>query len=674
MNVSLVTRGARVVLVLFSFIAIASSIKLFVIHNDPKIAIFNSRLKVDDVYPVAARGDILADKGELLAVTTTEYDLTVDLKGGGLIANKELFYDNLDSLSYCLSTIKGAPSKSSIKKRLKNNFGKATNLRLFPRNLSYSEYHRIKEFPMLNGHIYSGGLRVKEIVKRIYPLDLDITRTIGRLNTSEKSENPDGEYGLELSYNSYLKGQDGFSKKLRVSNERGNRYIEIPVKEPQIGSSLHTTLDVQIQDILETSLQKQAELSGAEWASAVVLEVETGDIKAIANYKNSSRGYRESVNYAVGYLGLIEPGSTFKGVTALAALETGKIDTADHVQVGNGVCYIAPGMPIKDSHHYVGNDNKLTFKEVFITSSNVGTIKYAKEIFGNDVDSYFEYIKRWRLDDTIPLNIVGLGKSKFPDPDSKYWNQTSLASLAFGYNSNLTPLHIATFYNGIANGGKMMEPRLVSKITDRDGKEINFPVSVRVESMASEDNISKLQDMMLEVVENPKGTGHRAVFNDRFKIAGKTGTAKVANPGHGYHIGHHGSFVGYIPADNPRYTIYVVVSNKNRRNFYGGTYAGPVFKTVADMLYVYDYKHMGEKEGDIPVVSENIIDAVKEYQIPEYEKGVVPDLIGLSASDAIYVAESCGYEVRIKGSGVAISQRPKAGLKIERGVVNINLK
>ncbi|HYQ57957.1 MAG TPA: penicillin-binding transpeptidase domain-containing protein, partial [Draconibacterium sp.] len=463
--------------------------------------------------------------------------------------------------------------------------------------------------------------------------------------------------------------------------------------EPQNGMDIITTINVKMQDIAESALYKQALKSNPEWATAVLMEVKTGEIKAIANLGKTEDGYYEKDNYALGHRGCYEPGSTFKLVSLMVALEDGVVDTSDVFDTGNG--YWAQEN-ITDDHAC----GKVNVKEILEQSSNIGTAKVILSKYSNNPKDYVDRIYGFGIQKPLELELAGEGQPyiKYPG-NADWWGTTTLGRMSYGYDLRLTPLQILNFYNAVANDGAMVKPRLVKEIRNGGALVKTFKPELLNPMIVSKETIGKAQAMLEGVCQN--GTG-RGVQGEQFKVAGKTGTARVArSDGKGYEYGaYYASFVGYFPADNPMYSL-IVTFKKPRNSIYGASVAGPVFKEISEKVYASQImnatpendKRKGQeipeiKSGqrddilrlaeelelknvrglpDSRMVSLNTQDStivLKENVVPV---NTVPDVVGMGASNAIFLLENAGLKVKLNGIGKVKKQSLKPGSSYRPG-------
>jgi len=641
----------------------------------------------------AERGTIYSEDGEMLSTSIPQFDIYIDFATEALRKNSgKLFRENLDSLAMGLSMLFKDKSASEYKAILNKGYKKKQRYFLFKRKINYREFKELKTLPLVRlGKNRSGFIaEVKSI--RLNPYKMMAFRTIGLDRDSFK-------VGLELTYDSVLSGTTG---------KRLVRYIgggvAVPVEdssltiEPENGKDVITTLDVHIQEITENALMKMMVGNEAEHGCAIVMEVATGKVKAIANLgKVRDSLYWENFNYA---LSPTEPGSTFKLATLLALLEDKKVNINTQVDLEKGAWRVF-GRTVYDSERH--GLNNVSVKTAFEASSNVAMAKLAVEHYNSKPSLFVNHLKLLGFDKTTGIDIKGERSPVLYRPGGKHWSNTTLPWMAFGYNLSITPMHTAMLYNAIANNGKLLKPYLVSAI-EKNGILFNQknPVVIN-EKIASPQTISQLKACLEGVCSVPGGTGYSLFKNSPYKVAGKTGTALVADGKRGYadHI-YQASFAGYFPADDPQYTIVVIIKNKPQaKKYYGGSVAGPVFKEISDRLYTM-YVRNGKQRNLQPVPADstwyqytsNSADAVQimsALNIPfngkkddfadyvnivsekrpsfyntKFSAAVMPDLSGLKLKDAVMLCEEMQLDVKVKGSGKVSGQSISAGSKTNR--------
>lgn len=647
----------------------------------------------------AIRGDIMARDGRPMAISVPYYQIRMDL----IVPNKDTFDNNIDELSEALAKFYKNKSAKSYKQELlkarkDGNRYKALGNRL----LDYAELEQVKKFPILRLGANRGGLIVEQKYKRNNPYGRLAYRTIGFINTLGVG------VGIEGTCDHYLKGTPG---KQIVQRVLGGEWKPINGEnniEPQDGYDIKTTIDIEIQEAAEKALREQlAKGDNVEGATALVMEVKTGAIRAIANMKKTGPNrYDESYNYAIG--DATEPGSVFKLVTLIALLEDGYVTLDTPIDAGNGK-WSYGGHTYSDTR--IGGYGLLNVKKAFAKSSNVAFAKLAVEHYGGNEKKYADRVQNMKIGERFNLDIQGEARSTIYSPDEAMWSRSSLTSMSIGYSILVTPLHTLTFYNAIANNGRMMKPYFIENY-QQNGEIVkqNNPEEISG-AICSKETAEKAKIALRAVVE--EGTG--SFMNKApYKIAGKTGTSRIAYGGkigyerNGYRR-YQASFAGFFPADNPKYSAIVVLySGDTRSNFYGGSQAGPVFKQIADHIYAtsndwedpinkgkkinnnlpdistgkYDTQKMvlaelnincdlpKSKNGWIEIIKDSTKLTAQSY-IPEQDSLV--NVVNMGLKDAVYILENQGYKVNFTGYGRVVSQSPEAGSKVKKKSV-INLK
>lgn len=532
----------------------------------------------------ADRGTIYSEEGNMLSTSIPFFDIYIDFGADGLREkNGKRFTENIDSLSLSLASLFGDKSSASYKKELQEQYRKKNRYFLLKRNISFQEFKTLRKAPLVRMGKNKSGFIAEVKNKRLNPYGLLANRTIG---LSREFIDSDGKVknlnvGLEHTYDSILRGETG--KKL-VRYIAGGVYV--PVEgyeiEPEQGKDVVTTLDVNIQDITENALLKMMQFNECDHGTCIVMEVKTGKIKAIANLGKNDKGeYWEDLNYAIQ---ASEPGSTFKLATMLALLEDGYATLNTKVNLEKGVWQVSR-RTVYDSERHDKTD--VTLKQAFEYSSNVGMAKMVWANYSKDPMQYISRLRKLRMNQLSGIDLIGETNPIVKTPKSKTWSATSLPWMSFGYEVLVSPLQTLMLYNAVANDGKMMKPYLVNEI--RQGGitlKKNNP-EVLDQAICSERTLNQLKESLIGVCGEEGGTGFRLFNGSPYQVAGKTGTALVANGKRGYadHI-YQSSFAGYFPANDPRYSIIVVIKNKPfAKQFYGASVAGPVFKEIADKLF-----------------------------------------------------------------------------------------
>jgi len=697
---TIITRIGIIYILMFLF-AIIAVVKIFAVQkiNTQKWKKTADNLNRHTVVVKASRGNICADDGNIIATSVPAFFVRIDLGSEGV---RKVYARQSDSLALMLSQMFRDLPKAEYKRRLDAAYRqKNRGFMLTPRKVDYNELQEIKKFPILRRGQYAGGRIIEMESRRIRPLGNLAARTIGDLNrgVSTTSASDAGATGLEWAFEDYLRGESGISFKQNLSG----RWVERPEIEPKDVYDVVTTLNLKIQDIAESSLKEQLLKSQASWGTVVLMEVGTGEIKAISNLGKAKNGkYQEIMNYAIGDGGCYEPGSTFKLMSLMAAIDQGLVDTSDVFDTGNGL-WKYKGRPIYDSDYGHAVHGKMSVREIFEKSSNVGVAKIVTSCYEKTPGAYVERILKFGLDKQLGMEIRGEGIPYFKTPGDKNWWGTTLAWMSYGYEVKLTPLQILTFYNAVANNGKMIKPILVRSIKENGGTVKSFSTKVLNSSIASRGTINKARKMLEGVCE--RGTG-KDIKSPNFRIAGKTGTAQVSRGSEGYGGGNYlASFVGYFPAEKPVYSMIVTIKGP-KGAYYGGSVAGPVFLDIAEKVYAGFLEPVRVKEEKIterlPDVKGGTIEdmetvcdeldvdndrkgprssfgkAIKEedrivIKSGEMPENRVPDVRGMGISNAVYLLEKAGLRVQVNGLGKVRSQSMTPGSKFLRGQT-INLQ
>jgi cell division protein FtsI (penicillin-binding protein 3) len=599
-----------------------------------------------------SRGNMYADDGSLLATSVSRYDIYFDTQ----TVRKKTFNTNLKALSDSLSRLLG---KSSAHYESKLNKARADGDKYvrIAKNLSYGEYVRMRKFPIFKLGANKGGFIDKVKTVREYPIGKIARRTIGQ---EKKGEN--GKYtqvGLEGAFGKYLRGKEGSRLEQKIAKGQWKPISSDNELEPQDGYDIISTVNVNIQDIAHHALLEQLEKYKADHGCVVVMEVATGEIKAISNLGRSPKGtYYERRNYAVWESH--EPGSTFKLMAMVAALEDKVIDSNYMVDTGNGRLTFY-GETVEDSNRR--GYGVITASKAFEVSSNVGVVKIINDFYGKNPKKFVDRLYNMGLNEQLGLPIAGEGEPKIPHPNDKDWSGISLQWMAYGYGVSLTPLQTLTFYNAIANNGEMVRPRFVKAVRENwYTSEKAFDKEVINPSICSKETVTKVKKMMLNVVEKKHGTGY-GLYSPDFSMAGKTGTCQK-----NYKIKENkeyiSTFSGFFPYENPKYSCIVVIHEPDQKvGYYGADVSGPVFKKIAHKIYkdtpIFDEVENIEQVNTAVAKSyEEYLDKSRKY------KTIVPNVVGMPAMDAIPLLENLGLRVEIKGSGKVTKQSLEAGIKI----------
>jgi cell division protein FtsI (penicillin-binding protein 3) len=635
----------------------------------------------------AERGTIYSEDGSMLSTSLPQFDIYVDFGAEGLRAKEgKSFFSNIDSLSIELGNLFTDRTAATWKKELKLAYKNKERYYPLRKKVSFEEYKQLREFPLVRLGKNKSGFIAEVKTKRLNPFGELGFRTIGLYRENAKL------VGLERSFDTVLRGTSG---KRLVRFVAGG--VMMPVEgfevEPENGNDVYTTLDVNIQDITERALMRTMTTNEALEGTCIVMEVATGKIKAIANLSRTQEGtYFEKDNFA---LRTSEPGSTIKLVTLFAALEDKHVTINDNITI-NGGRWNLNGRNIVDDHH---GPEVITIKNSFAQSSNVAMSKLAYQYYTNDPKKYYRHLKNLHLTSKTGIELNEEFKPLVKNPNTaKYWHPQTLASWGFGYEIMLSPLQLLMVYNAVANNGKMMKPYLLNEVRSYGTVVQKNEPTVLNEEIGSASTIRQLQECLKEVCIS--GTGKLIFANSPYKVAGKTGTAKVNDGKFKYGDGvYQSAFAGYFPADNPKYSIIVVVKNKpHAANYYGGSVAAPVFREIADHLYKYSLEQQpfqiavqdsmlytfGGMKKEIQSISNAfqfgyndaftgnwrtvaLKNKTVQPQVYNTSSSVIPDLLGMGLKDALYVLENNGLSVQINGKGKVVGQSITAGSPVNKG-------
>jgi len=601
----------------------------------------------------ANKGNIYSADGSLLATSIPNYEIRFDAKA----PKTETFEKHIKALSDSLATVLDK-SGSYFEKELRKARENKNRYYLIARNLSYTEYVKIKGFPLFNLGAFKGGIIIEQETVRKHPIGKIAERTIG-YDRIDPATGVEVGKGIEWAFKNYLNGKDGKILKQKIAKGQWKPIRDVNEVDPQDGYDVISTIDVFIQDIAHHALLKQLEEYEADHGCVVVMETETGHVKAISNLGRAEDGsYYETTNYAIAESH--EPGSTFKLVDLMAILEDKVADTSTvYDSHGGEVRYY--GRAVRDSHK--GGYGKVSLARGFELSSNTVMVQAVYENYKSNPSKFVDHIRNFGLHKTLGLHFKGEGRAIIPHPGDKNWSGVSLPWMAFGYGVSVTPMQTLAFYNSVANNGVMVKPQFVSEIKEWNKTIKKFDVEVINPKVCSPETIKKLKAVLLNVVK--KGTGSKLYSKD-FSMAGKTGTAQV-NYGK---IGKAGlyyasSFVGYFPADHPKYSCIVVVHkpNTSKNNYYGADVAGPVFKRIAQKIFTDAPSTNKIKQLDSKIAKQE--SSYDKYDVEARKKtNQIPDLKGMPGMDAIALLENLNVKVKIIGVGKVKKQSIQAGQNI----------
>ena len=599
----------------------------------------------------ANRGSVYSSGGKLLATSVPKYDIRFD----ALAPSDKNFNENLTDLSNSLSEYYNKPA-SFYMQLLRNARESNNRYLLIARNLGYNDHLLIKNFPLFKLGSFRGGLIIEQKTKRDYPMGGVAQRTIGyeRKDDQGNITRPgiDGAFGSK-----YLKGTDGKRLSQKIGKGQWKPIEDFNQIEPQDGLDIYTTIDVKIQDVAHFALLEQLEKFKADHGSVVVMEVSTGEVKAISNLGRTSVGtYYEKLNYAIGESH--EPGSTFKLMGMVAALEDKVVDTSDVIDTEAGVLTFY-GRNVRDSKR--GGYGKISVAKAFEVSSNTAMVKLITDNYKENPTKFIDRLYSMGLNKTLDLPILGEGIPKITHPsDKKNWDGLDLPWMAFGYGISITPLQTLAFYNAIANDGVMLKPRFLREVKDFDKSVEVFNKKIINPSICSKETAKKVQKMMQNVVEKKHGTAHN-IYSPSFSMAGKTGTCQTEYwKESGLYIS---SFAGYFPVENPKYSCIVVIHKPDKEiGYYGNIVAAPVFKKIAQKIYsetAIEDRLKGIEITELESENKTHINSIEN-------RSLMPNVTKLNLSDAIALLENLGLVVEISGNGIKINQSVKSGSKIKK--------
>lgn len=676
------------ILVLIAMIIFGRAVQIQVVEGEELIRKADS-LYIDYRPVVADRGNIMAEDGSLLATSLPYFKISMDTKAKGL--DDAFFVANVKALATRLAELPNSQyTAGGHEERLTRAHTQGIRYFLLAKNITFQQLEQVKTFPILERGQNRGGLIVERMSKRQRPFRMLAHRTIGYIRENSQP------IGLEGAFDEVLKGEQGYQFMQRVPP--GDNWIpltDVSSIEPENGHDIVTTIDVNIQDVAGNALLRALRRHDADHGCAIVMEVKTGAIRAIANIgKNSNDKYWETYNYAIGES--TEPGSTFKLATIMALLEDGYVTLEDTVSLEMGKTQFYKETMLDASIHQL---DSATVRKAFEISSNVAIAKMVNEHYNipKKGDQFIKRLKEMHLDKQTGIEIEGEGKAYIKEAYSSTWSGTTLPWMATGYEVQLTPLQMLTFYNAVANDGRMMRPYLVSKLQDYGKTYEEFRPEVIKQKIASIETIKKAQELLKGVVT--RGTA-KSISPSNYDIAGKTGTAQInyrkLKPGG--RVEYQASFAGYFPADNPEYTCIVVINDPKQGGFYGSEVAAPVFREISDRCYASKIAlHLPSNEAEKPAFAgktlpnfnigykQDFKDALSFFEIQHrdltetaswtvmnadttalkfrprkaMERGVVPNVVGMKLRDAVYQLEKVGLKVQIEGVGTVRSQSAK---------------
>jgi cell division protein FtsI (penicillin-binding protein 3) len=671
--------------VLLFAIAVVAKIGHIQFVEGEKWAAMGERISFDYKRVKATRGNIYSDNGSLLATSLPFYKVAFD----ATLAKGEVFKKGVDSLAWHLAKFFKDKSQKDYKRMLidARETGKQYVI-LSRKQIDYQDKKIMMNWPIFREGRLRGGAIFEKVDIRYRPFSNLSRRTIGYLNENDKG------YGLEYSFNKQLGGQDGYAYYQKIAGGVWKPIYDANNVKAVNGLDLQTTLDINLQDVSETALHKAMLQHNADDGLVVVMEVKTGEVKAITNLSTDGKGnFFEKLNYAAGTT--FEPGSTFKLVTMIALLEDTNVELSDSIDTGNGELMFY-NRTVKD--HDIGGLGKITVQSAFERSSNVAMAKLVDKHFGLKPEKFVDYVDRLKLSQPLGIQLIGEPKPKIKRPGEKGWSGISLPWMAYGYGFEITPLHTLTLYNAVANDGVMIKPVFAKSVKKADEDEEDFETEVLNSKICSAKTLNQLKLLLEGVVD--KGTA-KGIRGTHYVVAGKTGTAQILENGR-YTRKYLTSFVGYFPAHQPKYSAIVLIKNPRGWNQYGSDVAAPVFKEIADNIYARDIalhepmaKKKFVKDDALPVIKagnqQELTMICNELGISNHTqsedewvratkigssinwkkniagKDIVPDVKGMSFRDAIYLLEQSGLKVFYEGKGRVVKQSVTPGGRVSKG-------
>ena len=693
------------VMSLIAIAVVAKSAYIMIVQKNYWLEVA-AKQKKDNVPILPTRGNILSSDGELMASSLPEFKIYIDFKTLKEAGKDTAFVDSINYICKGLNELFPEKTAGEFKQELLEGLKEEKrHCPIWKNRIDYNTYKEVKKLPVFKYDKFKSGFHEEEFNARRRPFGSLAQRTVGDLYGSKDV----ARCGLELSFDSILRGTNGVENRRKIRN----KYLSITETPPIDGSDIVTTIDVGIQDLAERALLNELQEINGNVGVAIVMEVATGDIKAIVNLDKCEDGqYREIKNHAVS--DLLEPGSVFKTASMMVALDDNVVDTMYTVETGGGV-WTMYGRDMKDHNWRRGGYGTLTLPWCLKYSSNIGVSRIIDTFYHKNPEKFVQGIYKLGLADDLQIPITGYSPAKIRMPKKNKhgqyinWSNTALPWMSIGYESQVPPISTLTFYNAIANGGKMMRPRFVKKVV-KDGTVLaEYPPVVQREQIAKESTITEMRRILTEVVS--EGLGKKA-GSDKFSVAGKTGTAQMSKGVAGYKTGvtdYLLSFAGFFPADAPRYSCIVCIQ-KSGLPASGGGMSGVVFHNIAEGIMAQNLKLSVSDARDssaslIPMVkSGNLLatDYVLSFLgfnvkngwngaylfgnniwgfaktgsngiILSEEKNInkryVPDVHNMGARDAIYLLENCGIKVIMSGRGRVVEQSLAPGEKIKQGMV-----
>ena len=696
---------------LIAVLLFAQTVRISVFEGDKWRAVAKDNYLRYESVP-ALRGNILSDDGSLLAGSIDKYDIHFDLQVNGL--TKKVFEENVDSLAYCLSKyVNNKYTPGGQLARLLEAKEKGARYFTIAKNVSYEKKNQISKFPIFNRGRHRGGLIVERVLKREMPFNLLAKRTIGY--ASREGAN---DVGIEGAFDNFLAGKNGQRLTLRVSEKTRIPINESAEIQPEDGSNVRTTIDIGIQDVAENALMDALKHHNAQSGTVVLMDVETGQIKALANLEKTPNGYWETFNYGIGTK--IEPGSVLKLAPVMALLEDGKVNIQDNIPIYKGKRTFY-GEEMVDSSVKSFEMDSTTLLNAFAMSSNVGIASLATKYYQGinkegkiKAKGLLRRYEQFNINFPTGIELVGEPDPMIKDPEGgiEEWSGLTLPWMATGYEMEMTPLQILSFYNAVANDGKYMKPYLVSEIYNKNGIQKKFGPTILNKSIASNSTIRDAKLLLEEVVKT--GTA-RKLKSPKYSFAGKTGTAQINYKNQRKKrkktLGHRCSFVGYFPAKQPKYSCIIIITDPQQNGIYGADVAGPVFRKIMDNIFylkpdlhlaLNKYRKPKLESKDLPAYfAGNLEDMeviLKTLKVPYVNKSkskmmttsvvrndsiflidrpqgenLIPNVVGMGVRDALYVLENEGIHVKFEGKGKVKKQSLSPGTRIAGQTIHLTL-
>jgi cell division protein FtsI (penicillin-binding protein 3) len=685
-SILLRVRVAFLFVMLFAVAVVAKISHLQFVEGE-KWAKLGERISFDYKRVKATRGNIYSDNGSLLATSLPFYKIAFD----ATLPKDEIFNKGVDSLAYRLSQFFKDKTAKDYKQLLKDaRTSRKQYIILNRKKIDYQDKKKMMEWPIFREGRLRGGAIFEKVDVRYRPFSNLSRRTIGFVNENDKG------VGLEYSFNTQLGGQDGYAYYQKISGGVWKPVFDANNVKAVDGLDIQTSLDINLQDVSETALHKAMMKHDADDGLVVVMEVKTGEIKAISNLSSDGHGdFYEKYNFAAGML--FEPGSTFKLVTMIALLEDSPVELNDSIDIGNGEA-IFYNKTVRD-HEEEGFGGRVSIQQAFEHSSNVAMAKLVDKHFGVRPQKFVDYVDKLKLSEPLGVQLVGEPTPKIKRPGEKGWSGISLPWMSHGYGFEITPLHTLALYNAVANEGVMIRPMFVRSIRRADEEEEIFATEVINKKICSGKTLTKLKLLLEGVVEN--GTA-KNIKGTHYRIAGKTGTAQILSNGR-YTKKYITSFVGYFPAHAPKYSAIVLIKNPRGWYQYGSSVAAPVFKEIADNIYARDinlhhpmetrkFAALGEAlpviraghQQELTMLCNEL--GISNHSLTEEEwvktsrtgnavnwkrslagKDLVPDVTGMTFRDAIFLLEKSGLRVFYEGKGRVVQQSLTPGARVGKG-------